>query len=236
LPETVPLYTDLTPYDYLEFVAKLKGIPRAEREERIDEVVETCRMGDVVDKLIGKLSKGYRQRVGIAQALLHAPEVLILDEPTVGLDPKQIIETRELIKSLGGERSIILSTHILPEVSMTCNRVVIINEGQVVAEDTPENLTRRLRGSEHIYLEVAGPADAVSAKLKGLEHVLHVAQETSEPPVGKFVVESVLGRDVRARLAAAVVESGWDLLEMRPVSMSLEEIFLKLTTKEEENA
>ncbi|TAK34760.1 MAG: ABC transporter ATP-binding protein [Chloroflexota bacterium] len=234
LPENVPLYTDLSPKSYLDYAAKLRGLAGKKRQQRVDEVIEICRLGDVRDRLIGKLSKGFRQRVGLAQALLHDPEVLVLDEPTVGLDPKQINDVRKLIKSLGGNHSIILSTHILPEVSMVCNRVVIINQGRVVAQDTPENLTRRLQGSEAVHVEARGPAKEIRAALQKVPNVISVqSKDPSASSICQLTVESQLGQDVRDKIAAAIVQGGWGLLEMRPMGMSLEDIFLKLTTKEE---
>ncbi|HID87914.1 MAG TPA: ATP-binding cassette domain-containing protein [Anaerolineae bacterium] len=225
LPETVPLYPEMTVWSYLNFVARLRGVEK--REKRVAEVMEICHVDDHANVLIGKLSKGYRQRVGLAQALVHDPEVLILDEPTLGLDPKQIIEVRELIRSLGGERTIILSTHILPEVSQTCQRVLIINEGRIVAEDTPERLTARLKGAERIYLEVANPSPQVEAELARIEGVTAVESKGD----GSYEVECALGVDRRPEIAATAVRHGWGLLEMRPMGMSLEEIFLKLTTE-----
>ena len=232
LPETPPLYPDMTVRDYLSFVARIKGVPRGERTARINEMMEKTRIADVADRHCGKLSKGYRQRVGLAQALMHNPDVLILDEPTAGLDPKQIIETRQLIKALAGDHTIILSTHILPEVSQTCQRVVIINRGKVVAVDTPDNLTSRLRGSETMYLQVdAGGADAASV-LQRVSGVTRVAIADSKQQVVGYEVDSEAGRDVRRELAAAVVGRGWGLLELRPLRLSLEEIFLHVTTEE----
>ena len=235
LPETPPLYPDTTVVDYLSFVAKIKGVPAAECRSRIGQVMERTRITDVASRQCGKLSKGYRQRVGLAQAIIHNPDVLILDEPTAGLDPKQIIETRELIKALAGDHTIILSTHILPEVSQTCQRVVIINKGHVVAVDTPDNLTARLRGSETMYVQVdAGGVDAsgVLGRVAGVTRV--VEADRREPAVG-YEVESERGRDVRRDLARAVISGGWGLLELRPMRMSLEEIFLSLTTEEGQN-
>jgi ABC-2 type transport system ATP-binding protein len=232
LPETPPLYPEMTVREYLSFVARIKGVPRAERKARIDEMMQKTRISDVANRGCGKLSKGYRQRVGLAQALMHNPEVLILDEPTAGLDPKQIIETRQLIRALAGDHTIILSTHILPEVSQTCQRVVIINRGKVVAVDTPDNLTARLRGSETMYLQVdAGGADAASV-LQRIPGVSRVAVAETKQQVVGYEVDSEAGRDVRRELAAAVVGRGWGLLEMRPMRMSLEEIFLHVTTEE----
>ena len=233
LPETVPLYTDLTTQVYLDFMAKLKGVPRSVRRRRVEEVMEIAKVTDVRDKIIGKLSRGYRQRVGLAQALVHNPEVLILDEPTVGLDPRQIAETRQMIKGLGGEHTIILSTHILPEVSMTCNRVVIINQGTIAAIDTPDNLTRRLTGTERIQLDVRGPRAEVTKVLRGLPKVLRVDVTGGDDGTTTLVVESELGTDLRETLAGTIVGRGWGLRELRTSGLSLEEIFVKVVTTEE---
>ena len=230
IPETPPLYPDMSVGDFLGFCAKIKGVATKERRAKIDDVIGKTRVGDVRDTLIGKLSKGYRQRVGLAQAILNNPDVLILDEPTAGLDPKQIIETRELIKGLGGEHTIVLSTHILPEVEMTCGRVVIINKGRVVAEDTPENLTRRLRGAGALRLEVRGEEAPVVAALRALSGVLQVKARAHHDGLLTLEVEAEAGRDVRADLARAIVTKGFALLALQQVGMSLEEIFLHLTT------
>ncbi|HLA79677.1 MAG TPA: ATP-binding cassette domain-containing protein, partial [Vicinamibacteria bacterium] len=232
VPETPPLYPDMDVLGFLEFCAKIKGIPAKARKPRIDDVMEKCRVSEVRGKLIGRLSKGYRQRVGLAQAILGNPEVLILDEPTAGLDPKQIIETRELIKGLGGDHTVILSTHILPEVSMTCGRVVIINKGRVVAEDTPDNLTHRLRGAGALRVDVRGEAGAVEAALRGVPGVIGVQPRTGEAGSLAFEVETDSGQDARAEVARTLVGRGFDLLGLQPVGMSLEEIFLHLTTTE----
>ena len=232
LPETPPLYPDMTVLEYLTFVAKVKGVPSDERHQRIRQVMERTRVDDMANRLCSKLSKGYRQRVGLAQALIHNPDVLILDEPTAGLDPKQIIETRQLIKELAGNHTIILSTHILPEVSQTCQRVVIINKGRVVAVDTPDNLTARLRGSETMYLQVdpsGGDAAAALMRVPGVTRV--VESDRRESRVG-YEVDSETGHDVRRELARAVVSNGWGLLELRPMRMSLEDVFLSLITDE----
>ena len=232
LPETPPLYPDMTVRDYLSFVARIKGVPRGERTARVNEMMEKTRISDVADRHCGKLSKGYRQRVGLAQALMHNPDVLILDEPTAGLDPKQIIETRQLIKALAGDHTIILSTHILPEVSQTCQRVVIINRGRVVAVDTPDNLTSRLRGSETMYLQVDAAGADVASVLQRVSGVTRVAITDTKQQIVGYEVDSETGRDVRRELAAAIVGRGWGLLEMRPMRLSLEEIFLHVTTEE----
>ena len=232
LPETPPLYPDMSVLEYLDFVAKIKGVPSSERRTRVQYVMDRTRIADMANRLCGNLSKGYRQRVGLAQALIHNPDVLILDEPTAGLDPKQIIETRELVKELAGDHTIILSTHILPEVAQTCQRIVIINKGQVVAVDTPDNLTARLRGSETMYVQVdAGGGDAAAA-LSGLPGVTRVVESDRRDGLVGYEVDSESGRDVRRDLARAVVGSGWGLLEMRPMRMSLEDVFLSLTTEE----
>ena len=230
LPETPPLYPDMDVETFLDFVARIKGVAAKNRKARIDDSIEKCRVGDVRHTLIGRLSKGYRQRVGLAQATLHNPEVLILDEPTAGLDPKQIIETRELIRALGGEHTIVLSTHILPEVSMTCSRVVIINKGKVVAEDTPENLTHRLKGAGTLRLEVRGEPGPVFDAIRVVPGVATASPRPAGSGVVTFDVEAEAGKDVRADLARAVVQKGYDLLGLTQVGMSLEEIFLQVTT------
>lgn len=233
LPENVSLYTDMTVTSYLLFVAEIKGIKRRERQRRVEEAIRDCGIAEVRNRLIGKLSKGYRQRVGIAQALLSDPEVLILDEPTLGLDPKQIIEIRNLIKSLGGQRTIILSTHILPEVSMVCQRVIIINEGRLVAVDTPENLTAQLQKSHQVSLQIEGPPDKV---LKELEKVTGVLQVEGQGCAGNgvycYLVKSTPDMDIRKNLATIVHQNHWGLWELRPVAMTLEDIFIRLVTEE----
>ena len=232
LPETPPLYTDMRVDEMLAFAARLKGVPQGELRQRIEETAEKTAITDVRKRIVGHLSKGYRQRVGLAVALIHNPEVLVLDEPTAGLDPKQIIETRNLIQSLAGEHTIILSTHILPEAANTCSRVMIINGGRLVAEDTPENLTARLRGFETIKLLVEGPQNEVRERLSQVAGVREVVPGPASNGRCEFSVQMVAGQDARKELSRAVVESGWGLLELRPVGMSLEDIFLQLTTTE----
>ena len=237
LPETPPIYPEMETVEYLKFVGKLKGLRGADLQKRIDYVCERCAIADVRKKLLGKLSKGYRQRVGLAQAIIHNPDVLILDEPTAGLDPKQINETRDLIKSLAGDHTIILSTHILPEVEQTCEYVIIINKGKLVATDTVRNLQARARGAESVMIEVAGRSGtlevpAVQHKLEQVPGVSRVSCRQQVDSRVLFEVESQKGRLVRGDLARAVVASGWDLNELRPAAMSLEEIFLQLTGTE----
>ncbi len=228
MPETVPLYPEMTVKEYLGFFGQLRKVPK--RNERIETVAEQCGLTDMFEARIGRLSKGYRQRVGLAQALLHNPDVLVLDEPTVGLDPRQIIEVRQLIKDLAGEHTVILSTHILPEVSMVCQRVLIIHEGHIVAEDTTDGLQANLQRADRVYLEVRRPSPDVAIRLRKVAGV----QRVQEKGKGAYEVECALGSDHREDLAAAVIQGGWGLLELRQVGMSLEEIFLKLTTTEEE--
>ncbi len=232
LPENPPIYPEMTVDSYLNFVAKIKGARSNQRKAQVDDVIGKCNLGDVRSRIIGKLSKGYKQRVGLAQALLNNPEVLILDEPTLGLDPKQIHEVRSLIKSLGAMHTVILSTHILPEVSMTCNRVVIINKGKVVAMDTPEGLARQMKGAERISLTVDGPMDAVREKLQAIDGVLSVQAEGAGGSQSTYTVECKLNSDLRRVLATAVVTEGWGLLDLRGVSMSLEDVFINLITQE----
>jgi ABC-2 type transport system ATP-binding protein len=235
LPETPPLYPDMTVGDYLMFCARIKGVPRSDRANRVKTTMERTRIADMATRHCAKLSKGYRQRVGLAQALLHNPDVLILDEPTAGLDPKQIIETRRLIKELGGEHTVILSTHILPEVSQTCQRVVIINNGRVVAVDTPENLTARLQGAGTLFIEVDSMGVDAQAALSSVSGVTGVTVSARRGSATGYEVATAADCDVRRELAAAVVGRGWGLLELRPMRMSLEEIFLSLTTEETES-
>jgi ABC-2 type transport system ATP-binding protein len=232
LPETPPLYPDMSVSEYLTFVSKIKRVPAAERRQRVQQVMQKTRIDDMANRLCSKLSKGYRQRVGLAQALIHNPDVLILDEPTAGLDPKQIIETRQLIKELAGDHTIILSTHILPEVSQTCQRVVIINKGRVVAVDTPDNLISRLQGSETMYVQVDAMGSDAGVSLGGIPGVTRVVEADRKNGVVGYEVETEHGHDVRRDLARTVVSSGWGLLELRPMRMSLEEIFLSLTTED----
>jgi ABC-2 type transport system ATP-binding protein len=238
LPETPPVYPEMEVVDYLAFAGRLKGISSADIKRRADDAMAKCGLGDVRAKLIGKLSKGYRQRVGLAQAIIHNPDVLILDEPTSGLDPAQIIEIRTLLKQLAGDHTIILSTHILPEVEQSCERVIIITRGRVVAMDTVANLTNRMHGSESVALEIepaAGHPTAGEAQQR-LEQVSGVSRVVAKEPKDgrlRFDVESLQGRQIRADLARAVVNSGWNLNELASMGSSLEDIFLQLTAAQQ---
>ncbi len=238
LPETPPLYLEMETAEYLKFVGSLKGLRGAELSKRVEYVLERCAIADVRKKLLGKLSKGYRQRVGLAQAIIHNPDVLILDEPTAGLDPKQINETRDLIRSLAGDHTIILSTHILPEVEQTCQQVIIINRGKLVATDSVHNLQNRARGAESVLVEVAsrnGVLDAavVQRRLEQVPSASRVTAKQSRDNRHVFEIETA-AKDgfTRANIARAIVESGWDLNELRPAAVSLEEVFLQLTKAE----
>jgi ABC-2 type transport system ATP-binding protein len=233
LPETPPLYPEMTVREYLTFVARIKlgKTSKSDRAMRVDHAMKRAHVDDMAGRHCGKLSKGYRQRVGLAQALIHDPEVLILDEPTAGLDPKQIIETRDLIRSLAGNHTIVLSTHILPEVAHTCQRVIIINKGRVVAVDSPDNLTHQLKGSATLYAQVEANGEAADA-LGAIPGVTKVSVADRHERFVGYEIESEPNRDVRRDVARTVVNNGWGLLELRPTRMSLEEIFLQLTTEE----
>jgi len=234
LPENVPLYPDMRVVAYLDFVAEVKGLSRAARRQRVGEVMERCLIADVQQRLIGKLSKGYRQRVGLAQAIVSDPAVLILDEPTIGLDPQQIAEIRALIKSLAGEHTVILSTHILPEVSMVCSGVIIINKGSIVAQGPIDSLVEQFFPTARVHVQMAGPVTAVRTALRSIAGVVAVHDE---PPAGDgapgFVVESPRDRDVRAQVFQLAAEQKWDLLELRRVGMTLEEVFIRVVAGEE---
>jgi ABC-2 type transport system ATP-binding protein len=238
LPETPPLYTDMSVEGYLRFVGQLKGIDRKELSSRAENAMRRCALLDVRSKLISKLSKGYKQRVGLAQALLHDPELLILDEPTSGLDPKQILETRDLIRDLSGSHTIILSTHILPEVEQTCEDVIIINKGKLVATDTVANLRGRMRGVQTIVVEIgfAGEPPAVSDVQSTLASIPGAENARLKDRQGSHFVFEVDGSQndtqLRPALAAAVVQRGWQLHEMKSVSYSLEDVFLQVTQGE----
>jgi ABC-2 type transport system ATP-binding protein len=228
LPETVPLYPELTVREYLEYMGRLRAV--RDLAERIETVMGEVRISGRADNFIGSLSKGLRQRVGLAQALLHQPPVLILDEPTIGLDPAQIIEVRELVRGLGQDRTVLLSTHILSEAQQICDRVLIINQGRIVAEDTPDNLQAQLAGGDRLYVQVAAGQAALTSQIEALPGVRQVLFEPAED---RIVVHSEPGQDPRAAVARLIVESGHDLLELRPAGISLEEVFLQLTREQE---
>ena len=241
LPETPPLYPEMEVAEYLNFAGQLKGLGGNELKTRIKEVSEQCSVADVATKLISKLSKGYRQRVGLAQAIIHNPDVLVLDEPTSGLDPEQIMHTRDLIKHLAGNHTIILSTHILQEVEAMCEQVIIIAKGKLVANDSVSNLTNRLKGGEQVQVEVEGRDGTmldpvvVQQKLEGIAGVSRVMFRQNHETRSEFEVESLQGKSVRAEIARAVVESGWNLTELHAHGLSLEEIFLQLTSVDKTN-
>ncbi len=234
LPESNPLYGDMSVRSLLEFFGTLRGLDKKYLKRRIDEVIEKMRLEEYAETLISKMSKGYRQRVGVAQAILHEPAVLILDEPTIGIDPVQVVETRQLIKELGKEHTIILSTHILPEVSMVCQKVIIVNEGHLVAADRPENLSIGISGQDKIKVVVRGPMREAAAAIRDLNGVETVDYEsTGIDGTARFNISSRINRDIREDLSKLIINRGWGLLEMQPTGLSLEEVFVKLTTKEE---
>ena len=233
LPETVPLYTDMTVQDYLRFMGTLRRMNPKDIKSRISYVIDVCRLGDYRHSHIGKLSKGFRQRVGIAQAVMHDPDVLVMDEPTIGIDPIQVVETRQLIKDLAGSHTVILSTHILPEVSMLCDRVLIIHEGQIVAEDTPKELGERLQGVDRLEVEIQGPQAEVIQTLEKIRGVISVEPSAKDGDQSVYKIQAKRGLDLRPTVSRAIISNGWSLLNLQLVSMSLEEIFLKLTTTEE---
>jgi ABC-2 type transport system ATP-binding protein len=234
MPENNPLYTDMRVSEYLKFRSKLKGLPRGERKERIPEVLEMCGLTDVSHRIIGHLSKGYRQRVGLADALLAEPDLLILDEPTIGLDPVQIRQVRQLIKGLGKRHTILLSTHILPEVEMTCNRVIIIHHGRILASDTPDNLMKTLHAGGLIQVEVRGPGSEVQAKLRAVEGIESIAAKLIEDGCVRVAVTPKPGDDPRERIYQTVAANGWTLRELTRTRTTLEDIFVQITHEEDE--
>ncbi len=235
LPELPPLYVDMTVRDYLSFVCEIKGVPRAQRKENMDRAMERTMITDIGGRLIKNLSKGYKQRVGLSQALIGTPPVLILDEPTIGLDPQQIIETRNLIRDLGKEHTIILSSHILPEVQAVCTRVLIINKGKIVASDTPENLSRGLVGDNHLTVRIAAPEKDALTLVRGVENVAKAeATGSREPGTVDIAIEARKDKDIRRALFAALAKAGWPILMMKTMDLTLEDIFLNLITEEKE--
>ncbi|MFL2767927.1 MAG: ABC transporter ATP-binding protein [Dehalococcoidia bacterium] len=234
LPETVPLYTDMTVYSYIEFMGKLRGINSKNIKSKVDNVIDICKLGDYRYSLISKLSKGYRQRVGISQAIIHEPEVLILDEPTIGIDPNQVVETRQLIKNLSGEHTLVLSSHILPEVSSICERVLIINEGEIAASDTIENLSSIVSGTSKIEIDIIGSPQAVKNEIEKIDGVTSVDLwvKKSSNEYTTFSIESDISKDIRSEISKTIISNDWDLLRLESMGMSLEDIFLRITTTE----
>ena len=233
VPESVPLYPEMRVAPYLDFVAEVKGVSRSDRRRRVADVMDRCLVADVQNRLIGTLSKGYRQRVGLAQALVSDPEVLILDEPTIGLDPRQITEIRSLIKSLAGQHTVILSTHILPEVSMVCSGVIIINKGSVVAQGPIDSLVEQVFPTARVEVEIVGPPPAVRDRIRSIAGVLSVEDQMVGNGAARYVVEAARGRDVRAEIFKLAAQQHWDLLELRRVGMTLEEVFIRIVAGEE---
>jgi ABC-2 type transport system ATP-binding protein len=232
LPEQNPLYHDMDVVDYLRFVSELRGIPKEQHDSRIKRMVEVCGLKEVIGRNIGELSKGYRQRVGLAQAMIHDPDILILDEPTSGLDPNQIMEIRNLIKELGKEKTVILSTHILSEVQATCNRAIIIDRGQIVADGALKDLQAAFHGMEKLTLEVKAPENGCTEKLRAIEHVNSVDEEQVEGEVRRFTVESEKGHDLREQIFDLTVREGWKMLELHREVTTLEDVFRQLTKGE----
>jgi len=232
LPESVPLYSDMTVFAYLSYMARLKGIRRRRVGELVDKAIGACQLGDVKDQLIMRLSKGYRQRVGLAQALVHEPEVLILDEPTLGLDPNQIKKTRELIKSNAGAKTVLLSTHILPEVSQICDHVLIIDKGKILAVDKPANLVGKMKSFEGLFLVVRAPERELVGHFNSIDEISDVKIIKREGDVIGIELKSRLGSDLREKLASSIVSRNWGLLELRPIMPDLEDVFHRLTTEE----
>jgi len=233
LPENVPLYTDMRVAAYLDFVAEVKGIGRSERRRRVADVMDRCMVAEMQNRLIGKLSKGYRQRVGLAQAIVSDPDVLILDEPTIGLDPKQITEIRSLIKSLAGQHTVILSTHILPEVSMVCVAVKIINKGAIVAQGPIDTLVEQFFPASRLEVEIVGPSPVVRERIRAIPGVLSVEDQPPANGVGRYTVEAARDRDVRAEIFRLAAQQRWDLLELKRVGLTLEEVFIRVVAGEE---
>ena len=230
LPETPPLYADMVVYDYLAFAARLRNVPLKNTQSAVEQVIEKCSLKEVSERIIGRLSKGYQQRVGIAQALVHNPDILILDEPTIGLDPIQIIEIRKLIQELALSHTIILSSHILPEITQICKRVIIISDGKIAAVDSLEALTTRLRKGERLLLKVRQSSSEILEKLRGVEKVNAVSEEQ----LGQFIIDCEPNADIQDEIAQLSLNNKWGIVELKPASMTLEDIFLKLTLEENE--
>ncbi len=233
LPESAPLYADMGVIEYLNFMTQVRNIPKSQRKERIRAVIDTCGLEDVIQKDIGELSKGYRQRVGLAQSLIHDPPILILDEPTSGLDPSQIIEIRNLIKNIGQEKLVLFSTHILPEVSATCSRILIINNGKIVANGTPEELSSQAKGDEIVHITIRGAQETIESQLDALEFVSQWNRVGTDNGTVSYQINAAQGSDAAEALFRVVVENGWSLTELRQESVDLEDVFLNLTHKDQ---
>ena len=229
LPESAPLYLDMGVIDYLKFIAQVRDIPKSQRQQRTKEVIDICGLESVIQKDVGELSKGFRQRLGLAQSLIHDPPILIMDEPTSGLDPNQIIEIRNLIKEIGKEKMIIFSTHILPEVSATCSRILIINNGKIVANGSPESLAERAKGGEVVDITIRGPADEIESKLQNLNFVNEFDCVNTVDGLLSYRIASEKGTNAAEELFQFVVQNGWSLTELRQESVSLEDVFRELT-------
>lgn len=232
LPESAPLYTDMGVIEYLNFMTQVRSVPKSQRKERIRTVIDTCGLESVIQKDIGELSKGYRQRVGLAQSLIHDPPILILDEPTSGLDPSQIIEIRNLIKNIGQEKLVLFSTHILPEVSATCSRILIINNGKIVANGTPEELASQAEGGEIVHITIRGAQETIEARLNELEFVAQCNLVGTDDGTVSYQINAAQGSDAAEALFHVVVENGWSLTELRQELVDLEDVFLNLTHRE----
>ena len=234
LPETVPLYTDMTVYSYIEYMGLLRGLNKKNIKSKVDNVIEICKLEDYRNSLISKLSKGFRQRVGISQAIIHEPEVLVLDEPTIGIDPNQVVETRQLIKNLSGEHTLILSSHILPEVSSICERVLIIHEGEIAASDTIENLSSLMSGKNKVEADIIGSPQAIVAELEKINGVKSVqfSINKSSNEFSTFSIESEINSDIRSEISKIIINNDWGLIRLQSMGMSLEDIFLQITTTE----
>ena len=233
LPESAPLYADMGVIEYLNFMTQVRNIQKSQRKERIRTVIDTCGLEDVIQKDIGELSKGYRQRVGLAQSLIHDPPILILDEPTSGLDPSQIIEIRNLIKNIGQEKLVLFSTHILPEVSATCSRILIIDNGKIVANGTPEELSSQAKGEEIVHITIRGAQEPIESQLDALEFVLQWNRVGTDNDTVSYQINAAQDSDAAEALFHVVVENGWSLTELRQESVDLEDVFLNLTHKEQ---
>ena len=234
LPETVPLYTDMTVYSYIEYMGLLRGLNKKNIKSKVDNVIEICKLEDYRNSLISKLSKGFRQRVGISQAIIHEPEVLVLDEPTIGIDPNQVVETRQLIKNLSGEHTLILSSHILPEVSSICERVLIIHEGEIAASDTIENLSSLMSGKNKVEADIIGSPQAIVTELEKIDGVKSVqfSINKSSNEFSTFSIESEINSDIRSEISKIIINNDWGLIRLQSMGMSLEDIFLQITTSE----